>query len=363
MFVGSDYAITGTGLGDTFALVYSRYGLLIQVPFLTYPHNLPLSVWFNQGLLGLAAFIGFIVTFYSYVFGVAGAGQPRVLFHGAWLGVTVILLHGLTDAPQYSDNRWMMPALFVLAGLAVAAGRAALSDAEFEDGIEFISAWRSRLIAIGVVIVAVVAISVVFQQRLRAAWYTNLGAIDETRADLTPNISQTQLTTFYDSAEAYYRRALEVMPNYPNANRRLGNLLVSAEKFADALPFLETAYEADPTNPASHKGLGLAYVWTGETDKAAQLFNQLDNPRDMEGELYTWGSYRTGRGQSLLAARAWETAVLMYPDAEPYLDVWLLVADTFRDGGDTEKAEEWYNRILEVDPENENATTRLESLE
>jgi hypothetical protein len=38
-----DFPFTGIGLGDQFAMVLSRHALLIQVPFLTYPHNTSLS--------------------------------------------------------------------------------------------------------------------------------------------------------------------------------------------------------------------------------------------------------------------------------------------------------------------------------
>ena len=35
LYLIRDYAFTGIGLGSTFAMVYSRYGLLIFVPFLS----------------------------------------------------------------------------------------------------------------------------------------------------------------------------------------------------------------------------------------------------------------------------------------------------------------------------------------
>src|SRR5262249_15453898 len=67
LYLAQDYIFTGIGLGNTFAAPYSRYSLLIQPLYVSYPSNLLLSVWMNQGLLGLTSFIGMFVAFYVYV--------------------------------------------------------------------------------------------------------------------------------------------------------------------------------------------------------------------------------------------------------------------------------------------------------
>ena len=53
-----DMPFTGLGAGDQFAAAVSRYVLLIQVPFITYAHNLTLQLWLAYGLFGLAAWYG-----------------------------------------------------------------------------------------------------------------------------------------------------------------------------------------------------------------------------------------------------------------------------------------------------------------
>jgi O-antigen ligase len=126
LYLASDYAFTGIGLGQTFGMVYSRFSLLIFVPFLTYAHNLPLAVWLGQGILGLLALTGIILAFYRLVDRTMRRAAPDALFHGVWLGVTATLLHGLTDARQYVESPWAMPALFVLLALTEAIARLAL---------------------------------------------------------------------------------------------------------------------------------------------------------------------------------------------------------------------------------------------
>jgi tetratricopeptide (TPR) repeat protein len=356
LYVAGDYAITGVGLGDVFALIYSRYGLLIQVPFLTYTHNLPLAVWFGQGILGLTAFIGIVVTFVLFVWYVIRSSAPRRLFVGAWLGVAATLIHGLFDARQYAEAWWIMPVLFVLIGLTAALGRMSLVDAARRSR-EVDQDFVPLLLPIGTAIVAVVA-GVIFLPQIRAMWATNLGALDETRGELAPNLSEAERAELYEDARQNYLAALAIDPNWPNANRRLGNLDVKQSQYAEAVPLLETAHRIEAGNPAAVKGLGLAYTWVGRTDDAARLFETLDNPQSIEEELGSWGGWRTGQGEYDLAAYAYETAAKMTLDA-PNTILWLVTANNFRAAERPDEARFWYERILEIEPNNESARNAL----
>lgn len=371
LFLAQDYAITGIGLGDTFAMVYSRFVLMIFVPFLSYSHNLPLAVWLGQGILGIVSFIGIVVLFYAYIIRVMIVAKPGGLFYGAWFGVTATLLHGLTDARQYTESPWIMPTLFFGIGLAVACGARSIRrlDKEYINADLSLPPRSYRLpIAIaGACAVLLVGGLLIFNRPIMAAWYANQGALDETRADnfISENMDVAERQTLRESAISWYQRALEINPNQPTANRRLGNLLVNLEQFEDAVPYLETAAAKEPSNPAAIKGLGLAYTWVGRTQEAADIFLQLDDPQAMAQELFTWGQFRTSEDENepLLGAYAWEAALLMYPaDMDPNLDVWLLVGDTFREAGDLTRARDWYNRVLVRDPDNERATIALAQL-
>lgn len=350
LYLAQDYAFTGIGLGEPFALVYSRYGLLIQVPFLEHPHNLPLAVWMGQGLLGLVALVGLVVTFYLFVFKVTRRAHPRRLFHGAWLGVTATLIHGLFDAQQYSTEALLvMPVLFALVGLTVASGRIALYKAYWRHP-EISLRYIPRPLPVGAALL-LVGVGVTLSPVIAAAWETNLGALAETRGALTPNLSAAERFTLYDDALLHYAAALERAPGWASASRRLGNLDVSLGYFAEAVPLLEAAAAAEPDNPAAVKGLGLAYVWTGRVEEAAVVFHRLDDPAAMSSELSTWGYYRQDQGKPLLAAYAWDTMQAMYPGTVgPH--VLVLIADTYRDGGDLARARQRYADALAIEPEN-----------
>ena len=359
MYVASDYAFTGIGLGDTFSLIYSRYGLLIQVPFLTYTHNLPLATWMNQGLPGLIAFTGVVVTFYLFIYRVNRSSTPRRLFHGLWLGVTATLLHGLFDARQYIEGWWMMGLLFLLLGLAVALGRVTLQKA-FWESREVKLTYFPRIVPVTVA-VALVALMVIFNRPLLAAWNTNMGALTETRGELTPNLTNDQRTEFYIAAQQWYENALATDSSLANPNRRLGNLDVKLEQFEEAIAPLEAAFGREPQNPAAIKGLGLAYAWVGETGKAAETLRLLDDTAQMTDELYTWGRYRQEQGKTLLAAYAWDTAQTLTPNSTN-LDVLMLIGNTYLEAGEVDKAQHWYQQVLEADPDYEAATAALAAL-
>ncbi|HLF26789.1 MAG TPA: tetratricopeptide repeat protein [Anaerolineae bacterium] len=359
--LAGDYAFTGAGLGDTFAMVYARYSLLIFVPYLTYPHNLPLSVWLNQGLLGLIALGGIVATFYRFVNHTRRQAQPSPLFHGAWLGVTATLLHGLTDAPQYADSHWVMPMLFVCMGLAIASGRLALRDVPQTPITNLSNPFVSkRLIVIGAV--AAIALIALFNRPIRAAWYTNLGALEETRGELAPDLADAQRDAHFASATASYQNALAIDPDGSNAQRRLGNLLIGLDRFEEAAPLLEAAFKRESPYQATVKGLGLAYVWLGRTEEAARVFFALDDLGAMAEELMTWGSYHSEQSRPLLAAHAYQTVYAMYPDSDN-LDVWFAIADNYLAAGQVEAARLWYNRVLELEPGNERARQALGAMD
>lgn len=361
LFLVRDYAFTGIGPGETFGMVYARYSLLIQVPFLTYSHNLPLAVWLSQGLLGLIALIGIIIGFFSYVIFVLRRGKPRAVFHGAYLGVIAALVHGMTDARQYTESPWIMPLLFIGIGLTVATGGAAIRRAEAENKV--LRSASLPLVYAGAVLVVAMGAFLLFRPMLQAAWDTNRAALDETRAELGPQGSEAERDALYTAATENYSFALTTDGDYAPANRRLGNLNANLSRYEAAVPLLEKAYAAEPSNPAAIKGLGLAYVWVGRTEDAARMLLMLPDPVAIENELYTWGYYRSGpeRNEPLLAGYAWETAQNLVPDSTN-VDLWLQVGDYYRQAGADDRARAAYERVLSVAPEEQRALDGLAAL-
>ncbi len=366
--VAGDYAFTGIGLGDTFAMVYSRYSLMIFVPLFSYTHNLLLAILLGQGVLGLAAFVVIVITFYLFVLRVLWVvriAEPDPVFYGAWIGVTATLVHGLTDARQYVESPFNLPLLFIGMALALSCGVRALREEAFEDReSKKIRGWRVlTLAAVGLVVVLVGGF-VIFNKQVMAAWYTNIGALDETRADGTirPELDAVERTVYGTNARHAYEQALEYNPDYPNANRRLGNMNLDIGGFDAAIPYLEKAYAAEPDYPASIKGLGLAYTWVGRTQEAACVLKALPDVDGMVDELFNWQNYRNEQQQVLLSAYTLETAAILGDYQQTNMAVWVLTGDRYRMAGNNEKAQEWYSRVLDKEANNQNALDGLATM-
>ena len=367
LYLAGDYLFTGIGLGETFGLVYSRYALLIFVPFLTYSHNLPLAVWLGQGILGLISFIGMIICLYVFSTRVILQGNAHkvidLLFYGALMGATVTLLHGITDARQYTESPWIMPSLFLAFGLTVATG----SNANKHLQHRALAETRSWIVPIGIgwaFVLLGIGITVTVGKTIHALWEVNQGALLETRSDtiIMPELDDTERENLVSQAETHYRAALAIEPGLPNANRRLGNLLIAHDVYAEGLGYLEQAVLAEPDNPAARKGLGLAYTWLGKPKDATDQFAALDDPTAMQDELFAWAQFSYESGNPLLSAYALETVITMANNPTANLDVWSLVGDRYQEAGKTIQARAWYERVLNQDPTNERAQSALDAL-
>lgn len=298
-----DYPLTGVGLGGQFALALSRYVLLIQVPYLTYSHNLYLEVWLQQGLLGAASWVWLLAAFVLSA-GVWSRAEHPVLARGAGLGVLAMLLHGIVDARQYVDV-WCWLPFFALLGLHAAAVRTS-GPAVLGRGLHAIPALLAVLF-VGATLWAL--------RPVTAAVWANLGAVRQTAAETwatdTPGERRAWLLS---QAEADFRRALAIAPSHPSANFRLGLLLMNAGRFDEAERRLGVAWEHDQRNTAAQKALGLTRVWLGNLSAAAPLLQSVPGIAD---ELNTWGSWRASQGQTELAVRAYRMSLRLAPDQPP----------------------------------------------
>lgn len=348
--VGQDYLFTGIGMGGTFALVYSRFGLLIQVPLLQHPHNQLLGTWMGSGLLGLLALLALILLYPIYVLRVMRRSKPRLMFFAAVVGLVIILVHSLLD--------FIMPTAFILLGMTVALGQLALREAEAEPQAMGV---RTALIAVAAVGLLLVATLGLFFKPLQTAWYTNLGALDETRAMLGPDLSDAERSVLNESARLYYQQALAIEPQSSRANRRLGNMDMRDFEFEAAVPHLEIAFAQDAAHPAAAKGLGLSYVMNGQIDEGVATLRLLNNDTGMSDELFTWGWYYGGEDMLLQRAYAWTAGIELGDIQEPR--IWMAVGQVYEDIGEIDQATAWYRRILEVEPDNSDLRQRLQTLE
>jgi len=299
-----DMPFTGIGLGGQFAMNYSRYVLLIYVPYLYYSHNLYLEVWLQQGLLGITAWVWLLVTLFFSVRKVFRSGK-NILYECTWIGLLAILLHGVTDACMYVDWWCWVPFFGLLALNSAHLLRDNPNGKVFQG--------KPALLTGGFLLATLLSIP-----SISAAWAVNVGSLAQARADLAPGLSSDNRTDLYNSAQTAFENAFHQAPSFRPANSRLGLTYLTEDHFQDAAYHLDTAYQIDKSNVSVIKSLGLAYIWVGKTIEGAKLL--ADMPQIVQ-ELNWWGWYRDSKNQVDLAQNAYTASLLIDPDQDDVRDL------------------------------------------
>lgn len=283
-FLLSDVFYTGVGAGNTFAMIYARYVLLIQVPYLTYSHNLFLSVWLAQGICGVIGLLLMSIEITRMAW-YAGRSAIKPFWLGTTLGVFALLVHGLIDSPQYNaDGWWTMISAWAYLGVAVAGLRLAIPVTEGQPTAPNPKPRRPR-IAFAATLLVVLAI---LARPAIALGFVNMGAITEAQADLRPTLTPEERIAQIDSAKQWYQQALQLNPDQASALRHLGIRASNELHLAEAIKDLEHAWQIAPTNQTTRKALGYAYLWNGQVAEAVALFRNYERVAEIKQELETW---------------------------------------------------------------------------
>ncbi len=80
------------------------------------------------------------------------------------------------------------------------------------------------------------------------------------------------------SAEAAFRRVIEIDPNFAEAYANLGSILANQNKLAEALPYFETAIRLKPNVPEFHYMLGKVL---SAQNKRAEAVESVKKARDL----------------------------------------------------------------------------------
>lgn len=111
--------------------------------------------------------------------------------------------------------------------------------------------------------------------------------IANNRAGLARNTGQPEL------AEAEYRRALGINPEFRQARIGLGRLFTDAERWGDAQEIYRAILKTEPGDTAARYGLGTALLGDGHAEAAGSLFDKLidegnDKPEIRFMRARTW---------------------------------------------------------------------------
>jgi putative inorganic carbon (HCO3(-)) transporter len=283
----SDYPFTGSGLGSTM-MVYSTYGRLLHVGFITHMHNLFVQIAVEQGVFGLAAFLGLLALgAWSVLRATSPACAMPVFGYAAGAALAALVVHGMTDVGAYGSL--LAVVMFLPIGFAV--GAAALAGSEGLAG-EPARLWVPVALVMALVLVLVVLVLPGGQAALQA----NLGAVSQTRAELGvyewprwPIQDELRRSAQVDLGPslARYQAALARDPLNATANRRLGQIELSRGDYERARLHLEAAYGAAPGQRATRQLLGESYAIAGDVDRAARLWQPLELSEDQR-EIRAW---------------------------------------------------------------------------
>lgn len=304
LFLALDFPFSGIGPGTVFGQMYSRFQLLIIPTYISYPHNLFLGVWLAQGAIGLIGFLWLLVAALRRIAPALYTQDP--LTQGATIGCATLLLHGLTDAPQYDTSWATMILAFGLFGIATAAARLSETSAPGVKSAPRRRSFQSRAIAAaGIIALAVSA------PHLAAAGAGNAAAWLQARALLAEGLTQEERTALMHESVIWVNHGLRIAPDSPLIQKRLGMLALDLGDYPHAISALERAQTLLAGDQATRKALGMAYVWNGEPERGAEILAHLDYADEVREELSIWVYAWQDRGRDDLAAYAQRAAQAM----------------------------------------------------
>ena len=102
-----------------------------------------------------------------------------------------------------------------------------------------------------------------------------------------------------DEAIDALREALKIASDDPEAYSRLGALLMERKRYAEAVPYLETAAKSD-SSPAARVRLGDAYVQVGQTEKGRAILEKVVEA-DSSPTMLNWVAYELADANVSLA--------------------------------------------------------------
>jgi hypothetical protein len=313
-----DYPFTGGGL-RSFPGLFSQYIMVTPYFLFAYSHNFYLDIILEQGFLGglalLVLILGSAIILARQILVDREDHQLKILGEAVFIGLIVILVHGLVDDALYGDLG--TPLLLLLPGIAVMLVRswqpADVTAEQPENAIktvrDFVS-MRNGLFFGGATFVIIVITFFIYQKQLLASWYANIGAVEMSRWELAgwpfdkwnadPDVSPIA------SAETMFSKSLSFNANQRTSRHRQGLIAMQRRDFGTASEELERAYELDREHRGIRKSLGYAYVWDGKLDEAQMLLQEI-NEAEYEMGVYSWWWQELDRRDLAGQAREMET--------------------------------------------------------
>jgi O-antigen ligase len=321
--VARDYLFTGSGL-MTFWLVHPIYVLLIHVPYIAHAHNTFLEVWVEQGVLGFVGLLaaGIVVLIWTW----KALGRRSVSMWG-WAGLaalTAASLHGLVDVVFYVTRT--LPVVGLLFGYAWFLN--------FDRSQERVQSHRTEnhlSWLLPAMLLFLLGLALLLRRPVASTIYANLGAVQQTRLELTRydpekfntyTLDQVRLDSqqdgSLDAALESFERALDFDPLNLSTLQRRAQIELSLGDETAALQDIQALWQAGLRDEVTRLTYGDALVANGQPQAAAEVVQGLTwaEPR-LLGQA--WSRYWINQDYRR-AADAWQTVLLLNPQAQGIKD-------------------------------------------
>ncbi len=291
----ADYPWIGGGLG-AFAGLYSRYILGIHYLYITNSHNLFLDIGIEQGWAGLASFVSiWIISLILLAKG--NTPEQTALRMGSAVGITTMLLHGLTEDAFYAEVG--LVGVFILPGFVAALSSTAYTQSALKSPLAssvLLSSYNpkrwSRKIFLFSVGLSFVLLAFLLQRDLVSAWHANLGAIQLAKVQLkgwpAERVEGEKLLAHVPEAEKSFTQSLTLNPFQATALYRLGLIALERRDFAAAKAQLNLARQQLPYHHGISKALGYACLWQNDLVCAEPLLAALPEAQKELGSYAQW---------------------------------------------------------------------------
>ena len=221
----------------------------------------------NTGQAGLASLLLLLlsVTFFTW-----RRKYPFLLIGWLWfLGMLVPMIGIVQVGPQARADRYTYLPLIGLYLLATWGTMALLSD--FRRRRELLT------VAAIPIITGLIAVSY-FQTR---TWRNSETLWRQAFANTSRNqIAENNLGKALvkegrlDEAALHFRKALDIYPDYADANTNLADVLLKQARWRDAMGYYQAALRSRPNFAKAHNGLGITLAVSGNTDEAMKQFRE-----------------------------------------------------------------------------------------
>ena len=169
--------------------------------------------------------------------------------------------------------------------------------------------------------------------------------------DLMRAITENNLATAFgegghpDRAEAHYRRAIEIAPDYAAAYSNLGALLRAQGRVDEAIAQYQEALRLQPDHVSAQYNLGNALLAAGRPGEAAQHFRRAVEREPGSAEAWNnLGIALATQGRPDDAAQCFRRALAIAPSAEGHHNLGNVLADL----GNVEEAISELRRAIAV---------------